>query len=106
MPKDKRGHREGRSSSKQDTASPSGGGRSTRDQVAVPKRKMAPNNPGLIAKQDHPSQPTYQYDRCTGTKASVVSSCAEGGTAVALGHSSASECGLSCKPHELGETQG
>ena len=32
-------------------------------------------------------------------------SCAEEGSAAALGHTSASEYSLSCKPHELGETK-
>ena len=85
---------------------PAGEARSTRDQVTASMREMTQNRPGLIAKLDHPFQSKHQHDRCTGTKAGVVWSCAEEGTAAALGHSSASEYGLSCKPHELGETKG
>ena len=82
---------------------PAGEVRSTRDQATASMRDMTRNEPGLIAKLD---QSKHQYDRRTGTRAGVVWSCAEEGTAAALGHSSASEYGLSCKPHELGETKG
>ena len=54
--KDKRGHREGRSSSKQDTASPSRGGRSTRDQVTVPKRKT-----GDSAKEKNDTEQSWSH---------------------------------------------
>ena len=68
--------------------------------MTAPKRKKTP---AILVSKDRPSHTACLYDRCAGTKASVVSSCAEGGTAAALGHSSASEYGLSCKPHELGD---
>ena len=104
--KDKRWQREGRSSCKQDTTSPSGEVRSKRDQVTASMRDMTRNGPGLIAKLDHEFQSKHQHNRRTGARAGVVWSCAEEGTAAALGHTSASEYGLSCRPHELGETKG
>ena len=84
---------------------PAGEVRSTRDQVTASMRDMTRNGPGLTAKLRHPFQSKHQHERRTGARAGVVWSCAEESTAAALGHTSASEYGLSCKPHELGETK-
>ena len=66
--KDMRGHREGRSSSKQDTASPSGGGKEhERPGDSVNERNDTEQT--WSQRKAGPSfQSKRQHDRCTGTK--------------------------------------